>query len=182
MRPGNVIERDGKLWVVLNTRTTKPGKGGAFIAIEQKELRSGIKTTISYRTQESIERAYLEEQNYSFLYQEGENYTFMNQETYDQVELNASMIGEDQARFLQDGMEVMMTVFDGAPISVSLPKQVAMTIAEADPVVKGQTAASSYKPAVLENGTRISVPPFIDAGERVIVNTEDASYVSREKV
>lgn len=180
VRPGHVLEREGKLWAVLNTQIVQPGKGGAFIQVEMKELKFGTKTTDRYRTGETVERAYLEEKEFTFLFPDGENFTFMDGETFEQLAVPGDIIG-DKAPFLQDGMKVDISMFEGTPLSVTLPKHVTLTITEADAVVKGQTASSSYKPAILENGVRVMVPPFIEAGERIVVATEDATYVERAK-
>jgi elongation factor P len=181
VRVGNVLERDGKLWVVSGTQIVQPGKGGAFIQIEMKDIRSGTKTSDRYRTSETVDRAILEELDFQYLYLDGDDFTFMNQETFDQITVPGAVMGDVKAKFLQDGMIVQIALHEGSPLSVTLPKQVTLEITEADPVVKGQTASSSYKPAVLANGVKTLVPPFIAAGERVVVNTEDASYVERAK-
>ena len=180
MRPGHVMEHNNKLWVVQKTQIVQPGKGGAFIQIEMKDVRTGTKTIERFRTQETVERARLDETEMTFLFADGDNFTFMDKESYEQVSILGDIIGDPKV-FLQDGMEVTVQSFDSSPISVSLPDSVVMTIVEADPVVKGQTASSSYKPAKLENGVRVMVPPFIEAGERIVVNTSDNSYVERAK-
>jgi elongation factor P len=180
MRPGHVLEHNGKLWVVQKTAIVQPGKGGAFIQIEMKDVRSGTKTIERFRTQETVERARLDEHEMTFLFADGDNYTFMDKESYEQISIPGDTIGDPKV-FLQDGMEVTVQSFEGAPLSVELPATVTMQIVEADPVVKGQTASSSYKPAKLENGVRVMVPPFIEAGERIVVNTADNTYVERAK-
>ena len=181
IRPGNVIEHQGRLWRAVKTQHVKPGKGGAYMQVELKDVRSGTKLNERFRASETVERARLDQLDYQFLFSDGDEYTFMEIETYEQITLNVDFIGEDTAKFLQDGMKVRVESFEDAPIGVALPETVIMDIAEADPVVKGQTASSSYKPALLENGVRIMVPPHIEAGTRVIVNTADATYVSRAK-
>ncbi|HZH26195.1 MAG TPA: elongation factor P [Azospirillaceae bacterium] len=180
MRPGHVMEHNGKLWVVQKTAIVQPGKGGAFIQIEMKDVRTGTKTIERFRTQETVERARLDEHEMTFLFADGDVYTFMDKESYEQITISGEVIGEP-AVYLQDGMEVTVQSFEGSPISVELPSTVVMQIVEADPVVKGQTAASSYKPAKLENGVRVMVPPFIETGERIVVNTADNTYVERAK-
>jgi len=180
MRPGHVLEHNGKLWVVQKTAIVQPGKGGAFIQIEMKDVRSGTKTIERFRTQETVERARLDENEMTFLFADGDSYTFMDKASFEQVSIPGDIIGDPKV-FLQDGMEVTVQSFEGAPLSVELPATVTMQIVEADPVVKGQTASSSYKPAKLENGERVMVPPFIEAGERIVVNTADSSYVERAK-
>lgn len=180
MRPGHVLEHNGKLWVIQKTAIVQPGKGGAFIQLEMKDVRTGTKTIERFRTQETVERARLDEHDMTFLFGEGDNFTFMDKESYEQISIPREIIG-DQAVFLQDGMEVTVQSFEGAPLSVELPPKVTLEIVEADPVVKGQTASSSYKPAKLENGVSILVPPHIGAGTRVIVDTSTGEYVERAK-
>jgi elongation factor P len=178
IRPGNVIEHRGSLWIAAKTQSVKPGKGGAYNQVELKNLLDGTKLNERFRSSETVERVRLEQKDFQYLYGDAETLTFMDLETYDQIQIPADFIGE-RAAFLQDGMKVTVELHEGRPINVSLPEQVTLTVVEADPVVKGQTAASSYKPAKLENGLRIMVPPFVQAGEKVIVATEDSSYVRR---
>ncbi|ESR23677.1 elongation factor P [Lutibaculum baratangense] len=178
IRPGNVIEHDGGLWVAVKTQAVKPGKGGAFNQVELKNLINGTKLNERFRASETVERVRLDQKDFQFLYAEGENLVFMDSDTYEQLELARDWVGE-RAAFLQDGMVVTVEMYEGRPIGISLPQQVTLGVAEADPVVKGQTAASSYKPAVLENGVRILVPPFVESGERVVVDTEELTYVRR---
>ncbi|MCR9124247.1 MAG: elongation factor P [Phyllobacteriaceae bacterium] len=178
IKPGNVIEHNGGLWVAVKTNAVKPGKGGAFNQVELKNLIDGTKLNERFRASETVERVRLEQKDYQFLYAQDEALVFMDSQTYEQLELQADFVG-DRAAFLQDGMTVTVELHEERPIGVSLPDQVTLEIAEADPVVKGQTAASSYKPAVLENGVRVMVPPFITAGEKIIVATDDITYVRR---
>ena len=181
IRPGNVIEHQGRLWRAVRIQHTQPGKGGAYLQVELKDIRGGSKLNERFRSSETVERVRLDQREYQFLYADGDDYTFMDNETYDQITLNVDFVGPDAARFLQDGMTVMIESFEGSPIGVSLPETVIMKVTEADPVVKGQTASSSYKPALLENDVRIMVPPHIEAGTRVVVNTAYGSYVGRAK-
>ena len=181
IRPGNVIEHDGRLWRAVKTQHVKPGKGGAFLQVELKDIRSGTKLNERFRSSETVERVRLDQKDYQFLFNDGDDYTFMDQESYEQMTVNLDMIGEDQAIFLQDGMVVSIESFEESPISVTLPDTVTMEITEADAVVKGQTASSSYKPAILENGARVMVPPYIETGTRIVVNTADATFVERAK-
>jgi elongation factor P len=181
IRPGDIIEHQGNLWRAVKTNHTQPGKGGAYLQVELKDIRNGTKLNERFRSSEAVEQVHLDMADYQYLFSDGSEYTFMNNETFEQLAVNVDLIGEDIAVFLQDGMEVTIESFEGAPISVSIPEHVTMTVIEADPVVKGQTASSSFKPAVLENGVRVLVPPHIEAGIRIIVNTADASYVSRAK-
>jgi elongation factor P len=178
IRPGNVIEHKGSLWIAAKTQSVKPGKGGAYNQVELKNLLDGTKLNERFRSSETVERVRLEQKDFQYLFGDAEMLTFMDLETYDQIQIPADFIGE-RAAFLQDGMKVTVEMYEGRPINVSLPEQVTLTVVEADPVVKGQTAASSYKPAKLENGLRIMVPPFVQAGEKVVVATEDSSYVRR---
>ena len=178
IRPSTVIEHDGGLWVAVRTNTVKPGKGGAYNQVELKNLLNGTKLNERFRSDEKVEQIRLDLKDFSFLYEQGDQLVFMDTESYEQLELQKDFVG-DRAAFLQDGMMVTVQLYNETPIGVSLPDQVVLTITEADPVVKGQTAASSYKPAVLENGIRVLVPPFISAGERILVDTNELTYVRR---
>jgi elongation factor P len=178
IRPGNVIEHQGSLWVAVRTNAVKPGKGGAYNQVELKNLLNGTKLNERFRAAETVEKVRLEQKDFTFLYEQGDALVFMDAETYEQLELQKDFVG-DRAAFLQDGMTVTVELYEEKPIGISLPDQVTLTIVEADPVVKGQTAASSYKPAVMENGVRVMVPPFIEAGERIIVDTNEITYVRR---
>jgi elongation factor P len=178
IRPGNVIEHKGGLWVAVKTAAVKPGKGPAYNQVELKNLIEGTKLNERFRSSETVERVRLEQNDYQFLYVEGEMLVFMDSESYEQLEIPKDFVG-DRSAFLQDGMIVTVESHEGRPIGVSLPDHVTLLIAEADPVVKGQTAASSYKPAILENGVRILVPPFVGAGEKVVVDTNELTYVRR---
>jgi len=180
IRPGNVIEHRNRLWRAIRIQHTQPGKGGAYLQVELKDLRDGTKLNERFRSSEDVERVRLDEKSYQFLYKDGEQYTFMDNESFEQTTLPADMIGEPAA-FLQEGMTVTVMSHEGEPISVALPDTVVMRVVEADPVVRGQTASSSYKPAKLENGARVMVPPHIEAGTRIVVNTADATYVERAK-
>ena len=180
IRPGNVIEHQGRLWRAVKIQHTQPGKGGAYLQVELKDIRDGTKLNERFRSSESVERVRLDEKEYQYLFANGNEFTFMDQETFDQLTFNRDMIG-DPAAYLQDGMVVVVQGYEGSPISVSLPDTVVMEVVEADAVVKGQTASSSYKPAQLENGERVLVPPHIEAGTRIVVNTSDGTYVERAK-
>jgi len=178
IRPGNVIEHNGSLWAAVKCNAVKPGKGGAFNQVELKNLLDGTKLNERFRASESVEKVRLEQKDFTFLYEQGDALIFMDSQSYEQLELNKDFVGE-RAAFLQDGMTVTVELYEERPIGISLPDQVTLTIAEADPVVKGQTAASSYKPAILENGVRVLVPPFIASGERIIVDTNEITYLRR---
>jgi elongation factor P len=177
--PGTLINYDGGLWIAVKTQKVKPGKGGAYNQVELKNVTSGTKLNQRFRSDEAVDEAVLDKKDFQFLFANGEMLTFMDMETYDQIELAVDFVGEDQARFLQDGMKTLVQLYDGKPIGIKLPAQVILEVAEADPVLRGGTAAPSYKSAVLENGMKIQVPPFISAGEKIIVATEDGSYVRR---
>ena len=181
VRPGMVIEHQGRLWRAVKIQHTQPGKGGAYLQVELKDIRDGTKLNERFRSSENVERVRLDQKEFQFLYGDGDMFTFMDTETYDQVSLNKDLIGEDQLAFLQDGMNVQVESFENEPISVQLPETVTLEVTEADAVIKGQTAAASYKPAVLENGARVMVPPHIEMGTRIVINTADLSYVERAK-
>ena len=178
IRPGSVIEHNGGLWAAVKCNTVKPGKGGAFNQVELKNLIDGTKRNERFRTVDTVEKVDLEKKDFQFLFEQGESLVFMDVDSYEQLELQKEFVG-DRAAFLQDGMMVTVQLYGEKPIGVALPDQVVLAITEADPVVKGQTAASSYKPAILENGVRVLVPPFIEAGERILVDTNEITYLRR---
>ena len=180
IKPGNVLEHQGRLWLVLKRELIQPGKGGAFAQVEMRDLKTGTKTNERYRTQETVERVSLDEKEMQFLYFDGDHATFMDNDTYEQLTVDRALIGEP-ADFLRDGMICTIQLYEGAPMSVTLPPTVVMTVVEADAVVRGQTASSSYKPGKLDNGRRVMIPPHIAAGTRIVVNTSDGSYVERAK-
>ena len=180
IRPGNVIEHKGRIWVAVKIQRTQPGKGGAYLQVELKDLRDGTKLNERFRSAETVERVRVDEREHQYLYAEGDQLTFMDTENYDQVTLPRDMVG-DRAVFLQDGMVVTIQSYEGAPILVQLPDTVMLEVVETEAIVKGQTAAASYKPAILENGIRVMVPPHIEAGTRVVVNTADGSYKERAR-
>jgi elongation factor P len=180
LRSGNVIEHEDRLWSVVKNDVVQPGKGNAVAQVELRDLRIGNKTNVRFRTQETVERVRLDQDEYQFLFGDDEDYTFMHQETFEQVIIKKDLLG-DKVAFLQDGMIVEVETYEGEPLGVKLPDTIIATIVEAEPVVKGQTATTSYKPAILDNGVRVMVPPHIDSGIRIVVKTEDASYVERAK-
>jgi elongation factor P len=180
IRPGNIIEHQGRLWRAVKTQHTQPGKGGAYLQVELKDIRDGTKLNERFRSSETVEKVRLDEHPSQFLFSAGDEYTFMDQDTFEQITLNSDLIG-DPAVFLQEGMIVTLESYEGSPISVELPESVTMSIVVADAVVKGQTASSSYKPAKLENGVRVMVPPHVETGTRIVVNTADSTYVERAK-
>jgi len=178
VRIGNVIEHKGGLWVAVKTQAVKPGKGGAFAQIELKNLIDGTKLNERFRAADKVERVRLEQKDYQFLYGADDVLTFMDLETYDQIELQRDFIG-DRADFLQESMTVVVESYEEKPIGIRLPDQVTLEISETEPVVKGQTAASSYKPAVMDNGVRVMVPPFVEVGQKILVDTNEITYIKR---
>jgi elongation factor P len=180
-RKGQVIEHeDGQLYVVLKAETFRPGKGTPTTTIDMRRISDGVKTVITVKTTDSIERAFVEEVSHNYLYKDGEEYIFINNENYDQISLTEAMIG-DGIGFLQENAECKILMFDGKPVTITLPTRVTMAIIATEPVMKGQTASSSYKPATVESGARVMVPPHIEVGTRIVINTEDSSYVERAK-
>jgi elongation factor P len=180
IRAGQVIEHDGRRWTVLKQQIITPGKGGAFIQVEMRDLKTGNKTNERWRTADTVERLQTDNKDYTYSYTEGDNMVLMDPETFEQAHIPLDLLG-DAAAFLQDNMTIDVDLVEGEPVGAHLPATVILEIVEADPVVKGQTAASSYKPAKLSNGVKTLVPPFIETGERIVVRTEDGSYVERAK-
>jgi elongation factor P len=180
LRKGNAVDIDGKLYIVLSAENIHPGKGTPVTQLDMRRIADGVKVSERYRTTETVERAEVDERNYTFLYQDGDGYHFMNPESYDQLAAPADLVG-DAAAYLQDGMTVSLMVHDGVALAVELPPRVTLEVVETEPVVKGQTASGSYKPAVLSNGVRTMVPTYITAGTRIVVMTEDGSYSERAK-
>ncbi len=175
-----MVDYNVKLWAVLKSEIMIPGKGNAVVQVEMRDVRTGVKTNVRFRTQETIERVQLHDHEMQFLFASGDDYTFMDQTTFEQLSIPKDVIG-DPVVFLQEGMTCIVKTYEGAALSVELPQSVILEIVEADPVVKGQTASSSYKPAKLSNGVRVMVPPFVDTGTRIVVNTADSSYVERAR-
>jgi len=180
IRPGMVIEHEGKQWTILKAQVVQPGKGGAFMTVDMRDIAGGNKSVGRWRTADTVERLEVREIDCTYLFKDGDMYTFMDAENFEQFSIPAELIGE-KAGFLQDNMPVTVDFIEGKAVSVNLPNSVILQVVEADPVVKGQTAASSYKPGLLENGMKVMIPPFIEAGTRIVVNTEDCSYVERAK-
>jgi elongation factor P len=178
IRPGNNIEYEGGLWRAVKIQHTQPGKGGAYMQVELKNLIDGRKNNVRFRSAESVERIRLDTKDFQYLYPEGDMLVFMDTETYDQINLPNDLVGE-AAAFLQDGMMVQLEMYEERPISVALPETVEATVVEADAVVKGQTASASYKPAILDNGVRVMVPPHIVSGTRIVVDVYEREYVKR---
>ncbi|MFM1814536.1 MAG: Elongation factor [Pseudomonadota bacterium] len=180
IRKGNVLDLDGKLAVVMSAENIHPGKGTPVTHLEMRRIADGVKVVERYRTTDQVERAFVEEVSYNYLYEDDQGFNFMHPETFDQVAVPKDVVG-DMAPWLQENMACTLLMHEGIPISIDLPQRVVFEIVEADPVVKGQTASSSYKPAILSNGQRIMVPPHIGSGTRVVVMTADGSYVERAK-
>lgn len=180
LRAGNVIEYNGKLCVVVKNELIQPGKGAAVAQVELRDVRTGNKDNVRFRTQETVERIRLEQDPFQYLYTDGDEFHFMNQETYEQIVIQRDIIGAP-APYLQEGMVVEVETHEGEPLAVRLPDNAIYEIVEAEPVVKGQTATTSYKPAILDNGEKVMVPPFIDVGTRIVVRTEDGTYIERAK-
>ena len=180
LRKGNIVDLDGKLYVVLNAESFHPGKGTPTTQIDMRRISDGVKTQMRYKTTDQVERAHVEEVEYSYLYQDADGFHFMNDVTYDQVALQADIVG-DSAVYLQEGMKVQLAMHEGNAISIEIPQKVTLEVTETEPVVKGQTASGSFKPAILSNGVRTMVPTHIVAGTRVVVMTADGAYVERAK-
>ena len=181
IRTGMVIEHQGGLWRAVKIQHTQPGKGGAYLQVELKDIRNGTKLNERFRSSETVERVRLDQKEYQFLYADGGMANFMNTETFDQITFDMDLMGEEQVPFLQDGMKVVIESYEDETLGIQLPETVSFEVTEADAVVKGQTASSSFKPAMLENGVRCLVPPHIGAGTRIVVSTVDGTYVERAK-
>jgi elongation factor P len=180
LRKGNVVEKDGKLYAVLFAENIHPGKGTPVTQLDMRRISDGTKVSERYRTTEMVERAHVEDREHNFLYKDGEGFHFMNIDTYDQIAVPEEVIGE-QAPYLQEGMVVQLSVYESTAVAIQLPQRVTLEVVETEPVTKGQTASSSYKPAILSNGVRTGVPAHITAGARIVVMTADGAYVERAK-
>ena len=178
VKPGMIVEHKNDLWVVTKSQSVKPGKGGAFNQVEMKSLKNGSKLNERFRASEEVERVRVDEEKFQYLYQQENKLIIMNLTDYEQMELDVEFIG-DKIDLLRENDEVILEMYDEKPIGIQLPKTLTFEVSETEAVVKGQTAASSNKPAVLENGLRVMVPPFIEQGEKVIINTEDLTYLKR---
>jgi elongation factor P len=178
IRPGNILEYEGGIWKVAKIQHTQPGKGGAYMQVEMKNLIDGRKTNVRFRSADTVEKVRLDTKDFQYLYAEDDMLVFMDTDTFDQIQLPSDLLGE-AAAFLQDGMQVTLELYDERPISVALPDQIEAEVVEADAVVKGQTASSSYKPALLDNGVRVMVPPHIESGTRIVVDVYERSYVGK---
>jgi elongation factor P len=180
IRKGNVVDIDGQLYVVLSAENFHPGKGTPTTQVDMRRISDGIKTTQRYKTTEQVERAFVEDHDYQYLYQDGDGFTFMNGENYEQVHVPKDVVG-DYAPYLQENMTVKLSLHEGIPIAIELPQRVTLEVMETEPTMKGQTASSSYKPALLSNGVRTLVPGHIVPGTRIVVMTADGSYAERAK-
>ncbi len=180
LRKGNIVDIDDKLYVILSAENIHPGKGTPVTQIDMRRISDGVKSSLRFKTTDQVERAHVEDREYQFLYHDGDGFHFMNMENYDQVTVQDDIIG-DQAAYLQPEMKVMLSVHEGTPVAIELPQRAVLEVVETEPTVKGQTASSSYKPALLSNGVRTMVPPHIAAGTRIVVMTADGSYVERAK-
>ncbi len=180
VRKGNVLEDGGQLYVVLSAENFHPGKGTPTTQIDMRRISDGVKVSQRYKTTEQVERAFIEDMDFQYLFKDGDNYTFMNGENFEQILVSGDVVG-DQAPFLQENMTVRLSIFDGTAVAIELPQRVTLEVVDTEPAMKGQTAASSYKPAMLSNGVRTNVPPHIAPGTRIVVQTADGSYVERAK-
>jgi len=178
IRPGNVLEHDGGLWAAVKVDHVKPGKGGAFAQVEMRNLRNGSKLNERFRSADKVERVRLEQKDQQFLYEDNGQLIFMDTETYDQIQLPTEILGERRP-FLQDGMTIVVEFHDDEALNATLPQKVTCKVVETEPVVKGQTAANSFKPAILDNGVKVMVPPFVGQDEDIVVNTETMEYAER---
>jgi elongation factor P len=180
LRKGNVVDLDGKLAVVMTAESTRPGKGTPTTQLELRRIADGVKVVQRYKTTDQLERAYIEDRPFNYLYKDGDGYHFMNNETYDQIQISDDILG-DQHVYLQENMTVNVSLHQGVPVAIELPQKVILEIVETEPTVKGQTASSSFKPAILSNGQRTMVPSHIVAGTKVVILTDDGSYVERSR-
>ncbi len=180
IRKGNVIDMDGKLYVVLTAENIHPGKGTPVSQIEMRRISDGVKVSERYKTTDQVERATIEDRDFNYLYSDGDGFHFMNNETYDQILVPKDVVGNG-APYLQENMTVKLSMYETVPVAITLPQRATLEVVETEPVTKGQTASSSYKPAILSNGVRTAVPPHIGTGTRIVVLTEDGSYVERAK-
>jgi elongation factor P len=180
LRKGNIVDLEGRLYVILTAENIHPGKGTPVTQLDMRRISDGVKSSQRYKTTDQVERAHVEDREYQYLYQDGDGYHFMNMESYDQIQVSEDVIG-DQAAYLQPEMKVRLSVHEGTTVAIELPQRVTLEVVETEPVTKGQTASSSYKPAMLSNGLRTTVPPHVVAGTRIVVSTADGTYVERAK-
>jgi len=181
LKIGNIIQHNNSLWKVAKLSHTQPGKGGAYIQAELKEIKEGTKMNSRFRSAETVERAILDEKKFQFLYQDDQKYIFMDQITYEQIELGSDLIPDGQSKFLVENENVILQFHNEKAVGIELPENITLKVIETEGVVKGQTAASSYKPATLEKGIKTSVPQFIDIDDKIVISTSDSSYVEKAK-
>ena len=180
LRKGNIVDLDGKLAVIVSTENIHPGKGTPVTQMDVRRIADGVKVALRFKTTDQVERAFVEDKKHQFMYQDGDGFHFMNMESYDQVTVPADIIG-DAAAYLQPEMEVTISLHEGTPVAIEIAPRATLEVVDTEPTIKSQTAASSYKPAVLSNGVRTMVPPFVAVGTRIVVNTSDGSYIERAK-
>jgi elongation factor P len=180
LRKGNIVDHDGKLYVILSAENIHPGKGTPVTQIDMRRISDGVKSSQRYKTTDSVERAQVEERSYQFLYQDGDGFHFMNMDNYEQFAAHEDVVG-DAAKYLQPEMTVKLLVHEGIPVSIDLPARVTLEVVDTEPAMKGQTASGSFKPALLSNGVKTTVPTHVVTGTRIVVSTADGSYVERAK-
>ena len=181
IKVGNILEIENKLWRVLKTQHTQPGKGGAYNQVELKEIKEGTKMNSRFRSSETVERAILDEKKFQYLYEDNQKFVFMDQDTYEQIELGTDIIEEGRSKYLNENDEVILQFYNEKPVGLELPNNIILKVIETEGVVKGQTAASSYKPAILERGIKTSVPQFIEVNDKIVISTIDSSYIEKSK-
>jgi len=181
IKVGNILEIHSKLWRVSKTQHTQPGKGGAYIQVEMKEMKEGTKKNERFRSSESVERAILNEKEFQFLYKNDDQYIFMDNTSFEQIELGIDIISQEQSNYLVENDFITIYFYENQPVSIELPSNIAIKVIETESVVKRQTATSSYKPAILERNIKTLVPPFIEVGDKIVINTNDSSYVEKAK-
>ncbi len=181
IKVGNILEIENKLWRVLKTQHTQPGKGGAYIQAELKEIKEGTKMNSRFRSSETVERAILDEKKFQYLYQDNDTHIFMDQQTYEQIELGLDLISREQSKFLLENENVTLHFYNDKPVGLELPDVIELRVIETEGVVKGQTAASSYKPALLERNIKTNVPQFIEVNDKIVISTTDSSYIEKSK-
>ena len=181
IKVGNILEINSKLWRVIKTQHTQPGKGGAYIQVEMKELSEGTKMNERFRSSQSVEKAFLEEKECQFLYTNDDKFYFMDNKNFEQIEIGPDVISKHQAKFLIENDNIVIQLYELTPVSIILPEHITLKVIESDAAIKGQTAAASFKPALLERNIKTSVPPFVEVGDSIIINTSDATYAEKSK-
>ena len=179
IKVGNILEINSKLWKVTKTQHTQPGKGGAYVQVEMKELKEGAKMNERFRSSESVERAILDEKEFQYLYKNNDKYVFMDNVSFEQIEIGNDLITKEQSKYLIENDMVKIQLYENFAVSIILPDNISLKVIEAEGVIKGQTAASSYKPATLERNIKTSVPPFIEVGDEIVISTIDSSYIQK---